>query len=75
MVRLYLGAISFLVVAAALTPRASASEGSSYAVLPDNTQAVVWIRNSQELTERWNRTQLAKLVEDEAIAPFFFIWF
>lgn len=46
-------------------------QNSAYDLLPTDTQAVVWIRNSDELAERWNRTQLAKLVEDESVAPFF----
>ena len=48
-----------------------AQNNSAYDLLPDNTQAVLWIRNSDELLERWNRTQFAKLVQDESVAPFF----
>jgi hypothetical protein len=43
----------------------------AYELLPDNTQAVVWIRNADELAARWNRTELARLAEDPVIRPFF----
>ncbi len=43
---------------------------TAYQLLPDSTQAVVWIRDTAELTGRWDRTQLAKLATDEAIKPF-----
>lgn len=50
---------------------AYAQQKNAYDILPDNTQAVVWVRNGDELLERWHRTQLAQLAEDEAVAPFF----
>lgn len=64
---------SFLGCLAALTSSlvAYGQQSSAYELLPSDTQAVVWIRSSDELAERWNRTQLAKLIEDESVAPFF----
>ena len=59
-----------LAVLFALTCSASAQQ-SAYSLLPPNTQAVVWIRDSNELLDRWDQTQLAKLTADEEIAPFF----
>jgi len=49
---------------------AGAQVKTAYQLLPDSTQAVVWIQNTDELTGRWDRTQLAKLANDEAIKPF-----
>lgn len=50
---------------------AHAQQKEAYDLLSPETQAVVWVRDGNELLERWHRTQLSKLTEDEAIAPFF----
>ncbi len=42
----------------------------AYELLPASTQAVVWIRDTDELVGRWDRTQLSKLASDSAIRPF-----
>jgi hypothetical protein len=42
-----------------------------YSLLPESTQAVVWIPDSNDFINRWNRTTLHKLSEDPAIRPFF----
>ncbi len=42
----------------------------AYDLLPATTQAVVWIRDTDELVGRWDRTQLSKLASDSAIRPF-----
>lgn len=59
-----------ILAAVSLTPTAIAQVKTAYQLLPDSTQAVVWIPNTDELTGRWDRTQLAKLASDEAIKPF-----
>lgn len=43
----------------------------AYELLPNDTQAAVWIRSADELLAQWDRTELAKLTADEKIAPFF----
>ncbi len=42
----------------------------AYEILPTATQAVVWLPDSEILTDRWNKTQLSKLAEDEQIKAF-----
>ena len=49
---------------------AGAQVKTAYQLLPDSTQAVVWIPDTATLTGRWDRTQLAKLANDEAVKPF-----
>lgn len=56
---------------AACPSSSQADEKLAYDLLPSNTQAVVWIPNSEQLMEKWSRTQLSELVQDESIAPFF----
>lgn len=53
-----------------LAPQASAQVKTAYELLPDATQAVVWIPNTAELIKLWDSTQLAKLATDEAVKPF-----
>ncbi len=43
----------------------------AYDLLPDSSQAVVWIRDGELLSRQWERTQLYDLAHDPAIAPFF----
>lgn len=43
----------------------------AYDLLPESTQAVVWIPSGEKLIENWEKTQLAKLAEDSTVAPFF----
>jgi hypothetical protein len=61
-----------LLIAAVLSlnPYLRAQSKSAYELLPDNTQAIVWVRNSDELIGSWDRTQLSKLASDETIRPF-----
>ncbi len=44
---------------------------SAYDLLPDSSQAVVWIRDGEVLAQQWERTQLYDLAHDAAVAPFF----
>lgn len=53
-----------------LTSIARAQVKSAYELLPDLTQAVVWVQSTDDLIGRWDRTQLSKLASDEAIRPF-----
>ena len=48
-----------------------AQNKTAYELLPNDTQAAIWIRNAEELLAQWNRTELAKLTADEKVAPFF----
>ncbi len=59
-----------ILAALSLPAIAGAQVKTAYQLLPDSTQAVVRIANTNELTGRWDRTQLAKLANDEAIKPF-----
>ena len=68
--------LALLTIAVGLSfqPRVSAQDASSqspYALLPDTTQAVVWVPSAEVILERWNRTELAKLASDPQISPFF----
>ena len=47
------------------------AQKQAYDILPPNTQAVVWVSSTEQLMEKWDRTQLAELIRDEAVAPFF----
>lgn len=60
-----------ILLAVAGTKVAVAEDKLAYDLLPSNTQAVVWIPSTDQLLEKWNRTQLSELVQDESIAPFF----
>lgn len=51
--------------------QAAAQQPTAYELLSQDTQAVVWIRSAEEFYERWDRTQLARLAKDDAVAPFF----
>ena len=52
--------ISWVILAAvSQAPDANAQVKTAYQLLPDSTQAVVWISDTGELTDRWDRTQLA----------------
>ncbi|MGN6133314.1 MAG: hypothetical protein ACTHOU_02395, partial [Aureliella sp.] len=39
-------------------------------MLPQTVQAVVWVPSAERISERWNRTQLARLADDPAIREF-----
>ncbi|MCA9190468.1 MAG: DUF3352 domain-containing protein [Planctomycetales bacterium] len=60
-----------LVARAGLVEAQQPSPLTAYHLLPDTTQAVLWIPNSTELSEQWEKTQLASLASDAAIKPFF----
>ncbi len=44
---------------------------SAYDLIPDSSQAIVWIRDGESLAQQWERTQLYDLVHDPAVSPFF----
>jgi hypothetical protein len=68
MVRNTLSASWLILAAINLMQPAGAQVKNAYQLLPDTTQAVVWIPNTDELIGRWDRTQLAKLAT--AVKPF-----
>ena len=55
--------------ACSLTLEAAAPK-PAYEMLPTTTQAVVWLPDSDVLTDRWNRTQLSKLADDPQVTSF-----
>lgn len=59
-----------ILAACSLAPHASAQVKTAYELLPDTTQAVVWIPNTANLLKSWERTQLAQLATDSAVKPF-----
>ncbi|GIW98639.1 MAG: hypothetical protein KatS3mg111_1972 [Pirellulaceae bacterium] len=74
MVRRYQHRLQAAVMLAILLFLSAALRGappSAYDLLPSDTQAVVWVRDGEELVDRWEQTQLARLAEDDAVAPFF----
>ena len=56
--------------AISLVPSAMAQVKTAYQLLPDTTQAVIWIPNTAKLVEHWERTQLSQLAADSAVKPF-----
>ena len=44
---------------------------SAYDLIPDSSQAIVWIRDGESLAQQWERTPLYDLVHDPAASPFF----
>ncbi|HAC90798.1 MAG TPA: hypothetical protein DCF63_09215, partial [Planctomycetaceae bacterium] len=42
-----------------------------YEFLPATSQAMVWIPNATDLSDRWEQTLLHQLAEDPTVAPFF----
>jgi hypothetical protein len=42
-----------------------------YEFLPATSQAMVWIPNASDLSDRWEQTLLHQLAEDPTVAPFF----
>lgn len=56
-------------IACSLTLEAAAPK-PAYEMLPASTQAVVWLPDSDVLTDRWNKTQLSKLADDQQIKAF-----
>lgn len=48
-----------------------AEQPSFYQLLPDSVQAVAWIRNAEELSNRWDQTLLSELTTDPALRQFF----
>lgn len=67
MVRTLLMIVSL--IACSLTLEAAAPK-PAYEILPTTTQAVVWLPDSDVLTERWSRTQLSKLADDPQVTTF-----
>ncbi len=59
-----------ILAAISLAATANAQNKTAYELLPDATQAVVWIPNTAELINLWDRTQLAQLAIDSAVKPF-----
>lgn len=50
---------------------ALAQQTSYYQMLPESVQAVVWVRNAEDLGNRWNRTLLNDLATDPEMSKFF----
>ena len=50
---------------------ALAQQPSYYELLPDSVQAVVWVRNAEDLSNRWSRTLLNDLAQDQEMNKFF----
>ncbi|GAB5404142.1 MAG: hypothetical protein Aurels2KO_23730 [Aureliella sp.] len=48
-----------------------AQQQSAYQMLPASTQAVVMIPDGSRMVDNWQRTELARLAKDPAVAPFF----
>ncbi len=71
MVRSSYRALSASLAVALLGATAVAQQESAYSLLPDTTQAVVMIPDGQKLVDNWNKTELARLSKDDAVAPFF----
>lgn len=67
MVRLF----SALLLALIAGLPALAQQPSYYELLPDSVQAVVWVRNAEDLSNRWNRTLLNDLAQDQEMNKFF----
>ncbi|MDX1930928.1 MAG: hypothetical protein SFV81_30665 [Pirellulaceae bacterium] len=59
-----------VLAALSLAPQLSAQVKTAYELLPDSTQAVVWIPNTADLIKLWDTTQLAQLAADDAVKPF-----
>ncbi|MFK7734604.1 MAG: hypothetical protein AB8B50_01165 [Pirellulaceae bacterium] len=60
-----------LTVAIVLLGGNSVRAQSAYELMPPRAQAAVWIRDTAELLNAWDRTELAQLAKDDSIAPFF----
>lgn len=63
-------ALPAFLTAVVLVGTASA-QMTAYDLLPETTQAAVWVPDSKQIIERWEKTQLWQLTHDEKIAPFF----
>jgi len=50
---------------------AKAERQTAYELLPGTTQAVLMIPDGTRMLENWQKTELAKLAKDPAVAPFF----
>jgi hypothetical protein len=48
-----------------------AQQPGYYQLLPDSVQAVVWIRDTTDLGNRWNSTLLRELAHDDKVRDFF----
>lgn len=48
-----------------------AERQTAYELLPASTQAVLMIPDGSRMLENWQKTELAKLAKDPAVAPFF----
>ncbi|MFO0942186.1 MAG: DUF3352 domain-containing protein [Pirellulales bacterium] len=68
MVRLFSALLIAFFVAG---PIAQAHQSSYYKLLPESVQAVVWVRNAEDLGNRWNRTLLHELANDQEMSKFF----
>lgn len=68
MVRLFSALLIAFFVAG---PIARAEQSSYYKLLPESVQAVVWVRNAEDLGNRWNRTLLNDLAKDQEMSKFF----
>ncbi|MCR9292446.1 MAG: DUF3352 domain-containing protein [bacterium] len=71
MVRSLIGAACALTLVFSTAVPAQAQLPTIYELLPADTQAAVWVRDSEQMLNKWEQTQLAKLTQDKKIAPFF----
>ena len=71
MVRSFSSLCLFAILAVPFDRGAAAEERIAYELLPDSVQAVVWIRDSNDLTDRWSRTALHEVANDPTVKPFF----
>lgn len=67
MVRTLLIVLSLMACSRALE---AAAPKPAYEILPASTQAVIWLPDSDVLTDRWNKTLLSKLAEDPQVKSF-----
>ncbi len=60
---------AFLLIVAATCVNAAPPK-PAYELLPQSTQAVVWIRSSDDISNNWSKTQLSQLADDPSISAF-----
>jgi hypothetical protein len=66
-----LSAVLLLTCPVTAEQEVKAEQMAVYDLLPNTTQAIVWIQDGDQLAEQWKHTQLHALASDEAVAPFF----
>ncbi|MBX3422859.1 MAG: hypothetical protein KF752_15000 [Pirellulaceae bacterium] len=71
MFRTFLSLSSTLALLVSVVKPVAGQQATVYELLPDSVQAVVWIPDSKDLTDRWDRTLLHELGNQPALKPFF----